>query len=489
MFRLIVDFRAVFALLMSASLSVPSHADDRVLPEAVRDSAVLLQGLASDGHTPISCQAFFADSSGILVTAWHVAAVLDSPWVNLGPKGCYPIESVLAEDEVADCIVLRVAQPPPNIPVLQIRADALCPADSLHALIRDEDGSVRSVSLAFVSVDDTFFVPKMIVRGPLRNGNSGSAVVDDYGKVVGVASGKGTTDEDNGATVPTDLLSSLVDIARVAHGRKYSAWRKECFGEESDFCSNARLAIEALHSRNYPICFSRAKQALEINPNSFTMVYYALSAMQAQGWADDQCLAWVSTHMAKCDDRWYYHSMIGDMLLRMGKNAEAQAEYAASAEIEKRPCTAYWLATSMQRQGHPQESTRVLREASAKWPRHSALFELTMTVGRELGDRDLVIDAARALADLHPRELRYRCEHVEWLLYYGKSSEAQDIQTSLWAANPYFGGYLSMVRAARKPVKTFGVRPLLKPYTGPHTLTKLPEIEQTPIIEPSPPNP
>ena len=40
MFRLIVDFRAVFALLMSASLSVPSHADDRVLPEAVREAAV-----------------------------------------------------------------------------------------------------------------------------------------------------------------------------------------------------------------------------------------------------------------------------------------------------------------------------------------------------------------------------------------------------------------------------------------------------------------
>src|SRR5947207_830520 len=94
---------AAIALLLATHLRC--LADDGHPPAAASDAAVLVEGIRVGEGKPQSCQGFFIDDFGTLVTAWHVCEAFSPAWVNLGDKGCFPIDTVIAADESSDVIV------------------------------------------------------------------------------------------------------------------------------------------------------------------------------------------------------------------------------------------------------------------------------------------------------------------------------------------------------------------------------------------------
>ncbi len=100
--------------LIWAALSTASGCAAPVSKPESTISVASVEGYLVSDSTTHGGTAFFVENTSTVVTCWHVASNLDSMWINLGVHGGVEVESVVAEDELNDLIVLRLKHAVPQ---------------------------------------------------------------------------------------------------------------------------------------------------------------------------------------------------------------------------------------------------------------------------------------------------------------------------------------------------------------------------------------
>ena len=433
-------------------------------------------------RTAQACQGFFVGDNRMFVTAWHVCALFNPMWVNLGPKGCFPVDAVLASDEMLDCIVLRIKDAPPDVHVLTLSSIGPTVGDVLFDVRRRDDGTTAFTPVEYLEDSDTSLTQDIKVRGDIRHGYSGSAVVDSAGRAVGLMCGGGHASEMDSRAASWHSIADLLHEAQSSFGQSYAAWRKKSFGSTQDeFLLKSNAAIDAYSAKEYDKCILYAREALNLNPQNARMMHYSLGAMRLQGLSYERCMVWILDRVSESGETWFTSRTMGDSLMHEKRFSDAANFYSISLSLEPHYSTQYWLAQALDRQGKQAEALAVMRDAAAKWPGRSSAYESIRSLAQSMHDVDQVHESNQRLMELNPRDptCLYNC--AQWTLSSESKSAATAMQKSLWASNPYLGGRLAMELLATKVGTAPGVSvPRLPVYLGPANDAGAPGKPSTP---------
>ncbi len=167
------------------------------------------------------------DSSGLIVTNYHVIAKADQVKVALSDKREFPAEIVL-KDQRSDLAVLRISGAG-NLPTLAFADSDKVEVGDLVLAIGDPFGVGQTVTSGIVSAfahvpgnqsQDQYFIQTDAAINP---GNSGGALVDMNGQLVGinrmiVTPSGGSTGI--GFAIPSNLVKVVVSAAATGHAPK-----------------------------------------------------------------------------------------------------------------------------------------------------------------------------------------------------------------------------------------------------------------------------
>ncbi len=132
---------------------------------------------------------FFVDNHGHLITNYHVLKGAYAADVKTYDGEQYPVEGVVAENEAADLIKVRISVP--EVPIGWVAVTATEPVIGERVLVVGSPlGLEQTVSEGIVSaIRELPVVGKVFqLSAPISPGSSGSPVVNMKGKVVGVVS-------------------------------------------------------------------------------------------------------------------------------------------------------------------------------------------------------------------------------------------------------------------------------------------------------------
>jgi Do/DeqQ family serine protease len=133
------------------------------------------------------------NSSGLVVTNFHVIAQADEVKVALADKHEYPADIIL-KDERSDLAVLQIKGAPGDLPTLQFADSDSVQVGDLVLAIGDPFGVGQTVTSGIVSAfarlpggpsQDQYFIQTDAAINP---GNSGGALVDMNGNLIGINS-------------------------------------------------------------------------------------------------------------------------------------------------------------------------------------------------------------------------------------------------------------------------------------------------------------
>jgi Do/DeqQ family serine protease len=133
------------------------------------------------------------NSSGLVVTNFHVIAQADEVKVALADKHEYPADIIL-KDERSDLAVLQIKGAPADLPTLQFADSDSVEVGDLVLAIGDPFGVGQTVTSGIVSAfarlpsgpsQDQYFIQTDAAINP---GNSGGALVDMNGNLIGINS-------------------------------------------------------------------------------------------------------------------------------------------------------------------------------------------------------------------------------------------------------------------------------------------------------------
>ena len=158
------------------------------LIKQIQPAVVTVIGYNADDKPSHLGSGFFVSEDGQLITCWHVLQGVARAELKLPRGECYPLTTVLAEDQRSDLLKLSVKIPggTPFLKVADIR-----PQVGEHVLaVGSPLGLEQSVSEGLVSAFRSFKDRGdfMQISAPISPGSSGGPVVNLQGQVIGVAS-------------------------------------------------------------------------------------------------------------------------------------------------------------------------------------------------------------------------------------------------------------------------------------------------------------
>ncbi|GAI74434.1 unnamed protein product, partial [marine sediment metagenome] len=132
---------------------------------------------------------FFINPEGYIVTNYHVLKGADSAIIKTVDNKVYVVKGVIAEDRGADLVMVTTDAPKDSIEYIKISAEL--PKEGENILVIGSPlGLEHTVSNGIVSsIRDIEDFGKLIqITAPISPGSSGGPVVNQKGKVIGVAS-------------------------------------------------------------------------------------------------------------------------------------------------------------------------------------------------------------------------------------------------------------------------------------------------------------
>jgi len=212
--RRLVSLGLIALLLPSAA-----HADDiKEVAARVGPSVVHLELLGATGNPIGNGTGFFISESGLLVTNHHVIEPASDIKAVLGEKQRLAVEGALAIDETFDLAILKVAGD--GFPAVELGDSGSLEQGSRVFVIGSPMGLSRTLSEGLVSAIRPNGVatepgaapdPKLVIQttADISPGSSGSPVLDESGKVVGVAVAIMRGGENIGFAIPVNEVRRL----------------------------------------------------------------------------------------------------------------------------------------------------------------------------------------------------------------------------------------------------------------------------------------
>jgi tetratricopeptide (TPR) repeat protein len=182
--------------------------------EPIRQSVATVINYDVDGDISSIGSGFFISASGILVTNFHVLDGAYSASIKTVDGNQYPVAAVLANNQLADLIKVRVDIAGGRVRPVVLAREQPAVADSVF-VVGSPMGLEQTVSEGIISA-----VRKMPAGGkvfqltaPISMGSSGGPVLDSSGKVIGVVTFQVARGQNLNFAVSVDALEMLTDEA------------------------------------------------------------------------------------------------------------------------------------------------------------------------------------------------------------------------------------------------------------------------------------
>lgn len=370
-------------------------------PPARLPEPITIQGIQYGAYAAPGGHGFFVDDKGTLVTAWHVMAPMSEAWVSIDGLGCFPIVSVLAGDEVADLLVVKVGIPTGLVSPFAVARRRPHAFEGLRVLTVAEKCDIRTTRVEFVSDTDTHIIPFYNVRGDIERGFSGSPVIDRDGFVQGLMSGGGAATVYDSDAIPAPKISRILDRAARSDGILYATWRSQSFGAFPDlFAQYTAQAVEMYSEERFGECVAYAKAGLRFNPGSFKLARYVERCLRDGTGGLSAATAWLSEHMDNHGENWFLLSMLGMDHLRAGRLDLAEAAFLRSIEKQPEPASYYWLASAQARSSKVGAAFDTLMESASMFPNHASTQAMLHSMAWKVGEFRAGDDAMRATVEI-----------------------------------------------------------------------------------------
>ncbi|MEY2555666.1 MAG: uncharacterized protein QOF93_810 [Verrucomicrobiota bacterium] len=178
----------ILVLQIATASSWADQLDLRALAKRARPAVVLILGFDAAGKVTQTGSGFFASADGRLITNWHVIHGVNSAKAKTETGPVFDITGVLAGSPKLDIAVLQAQAK--EVPFLEMNRDAAPEAGTRIAVIGSPVALEGTLSEGIVSADrrdpngNGTWVQ---ITAPVSPGSSGSPVLDEDAKVVGIA--------------------------------------------------------------------------------------------------------------------------------------------------------------------------------------------------------------------------------------------------------------------------------------------------------------
>jgi len=378
---------------------------------ASNPSPVMLEGNRIGVELPQHCQGFVVDKKGTVVTCWHVCAAYNPLWVNLGSRGGFVADGVLAEDPVADVIVLHVAGLPEDMPFCTLSQERPVRGDACSILTVNSSGATVPVPGVFAREGDLALSPQYELNAVAIPGHSGSPVVNTGGQVIGLLFGSRNSDA---SCCPSMIIKRLLTEGDSAKPIPMATWRKRTFGEDSEYTAQLMMqSVDAYRSRDWQKCLDDGRQSLAKFPAQPVLLNYLCGALYEAPHRESDVSDWLKFQIKTLGESWVAEYRLGESLLRQKQYPDAESAFRRAIELKQSRAARYYLAQTLDRSNRSQEAFDVLKESVRLWPDHTASWTLLASIAIARGDFQTVYDVYRALIRENPR-------NPEWLVAFGR---------------------------------------------------------------------
>jgi tetratricopeptide (TPR) repeat protein len=344
---------------------------------------------------------FFVNAEGHLISNHHVLQGAYTATVKTQAGESFPVREVLADNEAVDLIKLAV-----DIPAAKVRwleAAAAAPRIAAPVLVVGSPlGLEQTVSEGIISAVRE--VPGMghifQTTAPISQGSSGSPVVDQQGRVVGVVSFQTKVGQNINFAVGAENLHKLEDQppqTSVAEWTYLQARRKP--REIQALC---REGFDLAARGNYKSALSYFQEAVAARPEDAEAWFGLGSCYVGLDQEDDAIAAYqqVIRHDPQNANA-YYH--LGHYYIQLERYGEAvdSMQQALARKADHIPAR-FELAFALGQLGRPLEEKQALEAIIADAPDFFPAFHRLGIVLNELGQYGESLSAQKAVLALKP---------------------------------------------------------------------------------------
>jgi S1-C subfamily serine protease len=207
---------ADFVLVISLALLLPAAADS--IPEIVKKTKpaiVELVAMDENGSPTKLGTGFFVSPDGLVVTNFHVVSEASSLAAISNNGATFSFEKVTARPQGVDLAILKFRAT--NVPFLTLGQSTNKVEGDQVIVIGNPSGLTGTVSDGIISAfrKDPDYIQ---ITAPISPGSSGSPVMDESGKVIGVATWQKTGGQNLNFAIPVEtVIQAIASIGSNEH--------------------------------------------------------------------------------------------------------------------------------------------------------------------------------------------------------------------------------------------------------------------------------
>jgi len=373
---------------------------------------------------------FFIDGKGHLITNHHVLKGAYRAEVKTHDGGNYPIEQVIAENEEADIIKVRVTIPEKAVHWVDLTEEE--PAIGERILVVGSPlGLAQTVSEGIVSaVRDMPPVGKVFqLSAPISPGSSGGPLVNMKGKVVGVVSFQAVMGQNLNFAVSS---RKVINLKHMDNARSLSEWTYD-IGRKTPRLAE-ELCKKGFHfsvKGEYKEALRYYKEATEKSPKDVS-AWYGLGSCYV-GLDDSEAAIGAFQQAVQVDAHNptpYYN--LAHYYGTLERYEEAIGYYKKAIEIDPDHVLSYFDLGIVYSQMQAFEAgVQAFKEVLRIDPRHAPSYYFIGLIRSEQGRHEAALAAFRQVLQIDPESVSAL---YQMGIAYGKLGDAQDEMDSYKAA-------------------------------------------------------
>ncbi|MEW6237494.1 MAG: tetratricopeptide repeat protein [Candidatus Omnitrophota bacterium] len=352
-------------LLMVASIGslAPVYAAEEemvALVDKIKPSVVTII-LFNEKDEVVSQGSGFFISTDRIATNRHVIVKVHHASIKTASGDTFPVQGLLAEDELKDLAVLSVEVPKSQYKPLTL-AKSLPKEGQEIVVIGSPLGLEHTVSNGIVSAvrDLPGFEEVIQITAPVSPGSSGSAVVDKSGEVVGIVVSQFAAGQNLNFSIPASQIQKL----KIGKVQTLSAWSKS-----QPALSNEKVRQEmddgfsSYFKGDYTAAIIHFKKVIELDLNEEFAYYFLGAAYEKLGQFEKALEAYKQAIRLKPDIAEAHHGL-GVAYEKLGQYEKAIEAYKQAIRLKPDYADAhYGLGVAYEKLGHYEKALEECKQA------------------------------------------------------------------------------------------------------------------------------